>query len=364
MVGNIISPYLRQVVVANGSDLFITHGCSPSLRIESKIVAMDVPPLDENDIEALVNDLTDEDQRDEFESTMELNFAVSLDSGERFRVNMFKQKRYTGMVIRLIKSIIPTFAELKLPYIYADFIMQKRGLIIMVGSTGSGKSTSLASMIDYRNTNGIGHIVTVEDPIEYYHEHKGCIITQREIGIDTYSYGIALKSALRQSPDMLMIGEIRDRETLENAILFCETGHLVVATLHANNSNQAIERIVNLFPEEQHFQIQTTLSLNLKSIISQRLVEGTSNNRVLAYEILINEGLVKNLIEEGKIRELKEIMEKNVDQGMITFDQCLLKLVESGEVSKEVALKEADNPSNLRLKMSQDAILMNEERNG
>ncbi len=353
MKGDIIKPYLRQLVAADGSDLFVTVGCPPSLRIGGKIVSMDVPALEAEDIDVFTDDMLTEDQKDDFDSTLELNVALALEDGERFRVNMFKQKHSTGMVVRRIQSVIPSFTELALPPVYADFIMQKRGLVIMVGATGSGKSTSLASMIDYRNAMGGGHIITIEDPIEFYHGHKGCIVTQREVGIDTYSYGIALKNALRQSPDVLMIGEIRDRETLENAILFCETGHLVVATLHANNSNQAIERIINLFPEEQHRQIQAILALNLKSVISQRLVEGVSKSRVLAYEILINEGLIRNLIEDGKIKELKDVMEKNVDQGMITFDQCLFNFVINGEVQLEIALREADNPSNLRLKINQ-----------
>lgn len=353
MKGEVIIPYLNQLIENDGSDLFITVGCPPSLRIGDKIVAMNVPSLEVEDIEAFVEDILTEDQQDDFESTLELNIAFALDDGERFRINLFKQKHSTGMVIRRIRSVIPSLSDLSLPSAYADFIMQKRGLVIMVGATGSGKSTSLASMLDYRNTMGNGHIITIEDPIEFYHSHKSCIITQREVGIDTYSYGIALKNALRQSPDVLMIGEIRDRETLENAILFCETGHLVVATLHANNANQAIERIINLFPEEQHHQIQSVLSLNLKSVISQRLVEGTQKSRVLAYEILINEGLIRSLIEDGKIKELKDVMEKNVDQGMITFDQCLYNFVLNGTISLDVALRESDNPSNLRLRITQ-----------
>lgn len=355
----LIYSYLREMVKLNASDLFITVGCPPSMRVGSTIVAMSMPPFQHDDILTLVQDMLSEDQLDEFNSTLELNLALALGEGQRFRVSLFRQKVETGMVIRLIKSTIPTFEELTLPQIYADFIMSKRGLVLMVGATGSGKSTSLASMLDYRNMHGQGHVITVEDPIEYYHTHKGCIITQREVGVDTYSYGMALKNALRQSPDVIMIGEIRDRETMENAILFCETGHLVVATLHANNSNQAIERIVNFFPEELHKQVLKTLSNNVRAIISQRLVENVHKGKSLAHEILINEGLIKNYIEEGKVKEIKELIEKNRDRGMITFDQCLFEMIGRGVITSEVALHEADNPSNLRLRINQSRTLGN-----
>jgi len=353
----IINSYLRQMVTAGASDFFITVDCPPSMKIEGKIVALDAPPLDEGEIKVLVDDLLNEDQQDEFHSTLELNTAIALEGGERFRISMFKQKHSTGIVVRLIKTNIPSFEDLGIPQIYKKFIMRKRGLFLLVGATGSGKSTSMAVMLDYKNTNDSGHILTIEDPIEYVHQHKACIFTQREIGVDTYSYGIALKNALRQSPDVVVIGEIRDRETMENALLFCETGHLVVATLHANNSSQAIERIVNLFPEELHKQTLTTLSQNLVGIASQRLVEGTSGSLALAYDILINEGLAKHLIEEGNIKDLKEAQKKNIDQGMITFDQCLFGMIKSGEITYDVAMREADNPSNLRLEINQERTL-------
>ena len=353
----LINTYLQEMVKQDASDLFMTIGCPPSMRIGNTIVAMDIPVFEAEDIQALLDDMLNEDQVDEFESTLELNVALALKSGQRFRVNVFRQKNQNGMVIRLIKSQIPTFEELNAPPIYGKFILERRGLVLMVGATSSGKSTSLASMLEYRNNHGTGHIITIEDPIEYYHEHQNCIVTQREVGIDTYSYGMALKNALRQSPDVVMIGEIRDRETLENAILFCETGHLVVATLHANNTNQAIERITNLFPEEMHKQVLMTLSQNIKAVVSQRLVENKQGTRHLAYEIMINEGLIKNLIEEGKIKEIKEIMEKNTDRGMITFDQCLYDLLTKDIITAEVALREADNPSNLRLRINQNRTL-------
>lgn len=353
----LIYSYLREMVKQNASDLFITVGCPPSMRVGSEVIALSMPPFERADIITLVENMLSEEQMDEFSSTLELNLALALKEGQRFRVSLFRQKGDTGMVIRLIKSKIPTFEELTLPACYADFIMAKRGLVLMVGATGSGKSTSLASMLDYRNSHGSGHVITIEDPIEFYHNHKGCIVTQREVGVDTYSYGMALKNALRQSPDVIMIGEIRDRETMENAILFCETGHLVVATLHSNNSNQAIERIVNFFPEELHKQVLKTLSNNLKGIISQRLVENTQKGRSLAYEIMSNEGLIKNLIEEGKIKEIKDIIEKNRDLGMITFDQCLYEMINRNIVTTEIALKEADNAANLRLRVNQSRTL-------
>ncbi len=358
----LIHPYLNAMIMQGASDLYLTIGYPPSLRVNGEIVKLEAPALLPEDMDALLEDTLNDEQYDEFESTLELNMALASQDGNRFRVNVFRQMQETGMVIRSIKSQIPTFEELNLPEIYKDFIMAKRGLVLMVGSTGSGKSTSLAVMLEHRNQHGSGHVVTIEDPIEYVHHHNQCIFTQREIGMDTYSYGIALKNALRQSPDVMVIGEIRDRETIENAILFCETGHLVVATLHASNANQAIERIINLFPEEMHHQILLTLSQNIRSIVSQRLVEGKKGGRVLAYEIMINEGLIKSLIEENKINELKEVMKRNEDRGMITFDKCLLDLVKRGEITAKVALQEADSPSNLRLRISQSeaAVKFNE----
>jgi len=351
---SMIDGYLQEMVNRDASDLYITHGSAPSLRIDNRIMAMDIAPFESNDISVILDDLLSFEQRAEFESALELNIAYALATGERFRINVFRQRGNVGMVVRHIRAKIPTFEELSLPAQYSDFIMEKRGLFIMVGATGSGKSTSLASMLDYRNAHGNGHIITIEDPIEYYHEHKGSIITQREVGFDTYSYGIALKNALRQSPDVIMIGEIRDRETLENAILFCETGHLVVTTLHASNTHQAIERMVNMFPEEQHRQVLVTLAQNLNVIASQRLIETVAGGkRCLAYEVMINEGLITNLIADGDVRSVREVMEKNRDQGMVTFDQCIFDLLENGLVSEEVALKEADNPNNLKLRINQ-----------
>lgn len=354
---SVIREYLDAMIEKDASDLFLTVGKAPSLRIDHLISPMDHPALTSERLDDMVKQLLTDEQKEEFESTLELNLALELENKERFRVNLFRQRDCNGMVIRHIKSVIPSFEELHLPEIYTRFIMKKRGLFLMVGAAGSGKSTALAAMMEYRNTHGNGHIITIEDPIEFIFEHKNCIFTQREVGIDTYSYGIALKNALRQSPDVLMIGEIRDRETLESALLFCETGHLVVGTLHASNANQAIERMVSLFPEEMHQQVLVTLSQNLNSIASQRLVESLHGKRTLAYEILVNEGLVKVLIEEGKIKDLKEVMEKNRDQGMITFDQCLLELIVNKTISSETALREADNPSNLKLKITKQRTI-------
>ena len=353
----IIDRYLKAMTKQGASDLFLTKGASPSLRIDGKVIPIKAPPLKEEDINLILEDLLNEDQRDELESTLELNTAIDYETGERFRISVFYQKGQHGLVARLIKTEIPSFEDLGIPDVYGDFIMDKRGLFLMVGSTGSGKSTSLASMLDYRNKNGSGHIITIEDPIEFLHEHKNCIFTQREVGMDTYSYSIALKNALRQSPDVVLIGEIRDRETMENAILFCETGHLVIATLHANNSNQAIERIINMFPEELHRQILTTLSQNINAVVSQRLVPSVDGKLAMAYEILINTGLARVLISEGKVKELKDVMERNYGNGMITFDQCLLDMIKAEKISLDVALEESDNPNNLKLKIKQDPKL-------
>ncbi len=351
-----LEPYLKEMIRQDASDLYLTVGSSPSLRVDDKIYSLEKPPLEQTDIDIVIADVLTDEQRYEFESNLELNIALISEAGERFRANFFRQQHHTGMVIRRIKTEIPTVESLNLPKVYQDIIMERRGLVLLVGSVGSGKSTSLSAMLEHRNMNGSGHIITIEDPIEFVHDHSGCIFTQREIGIDTYSYGIALKNALRQSPDVIVIGEIRDRETMENALLFCETGHLCLATLHANNSNQAIERIMNLFPEEAQKQALITLSQNLKAIFSQRLVENLEGGRSVAVEVLLNQALVRQFIEEGQIKEIKEVMEKSRDQGMQTFDQCLLDLINAGIISAEIGLREADNPSNLRLKINQKRV--------
>lgn len=348
-----IDRYLERMVKDDAADLFLTVGCPPSLRIENKIIQMQEPALDNPHILNFMQEILTPDQQQEFRDQLELNIAMALPNGERFRVNIFRQQCNVGMMIRRIKAKIPDTKSLKLPPIYANVAMEKRGLVLLVGAVGSGKSTSMAAMLGHRNQHGQGHILTVEDPIEFVHSHNKCLFTQREIGIDTHSYGLALKNALRQSPDVIVIGEIRDRATMENALLFCEAGSLCISTLHANNANQAIERIINFFPEEMHRQTIMTLSQNLRAIFSQRLVENVRGARSLALEVLLNEGLIRQLIAEGKIKEIKEVMEKNRDLGMQSFDQCLADMVEDGTITPEVALREADNPGNLRLKINQ-----------
>jgi twitching motility protein PilU len=291
---------------------------------------------------------------DEFETALEFNTALDWQGGlARLRINLFRQRYLPAIVIRRISTKIPTLEELKLPKIYGQLVMEKRGLVLVVGPTGSGKTSSLAAMIGHRNRNGAGHIVTIEDPEEFMHEHVGCVVSQRDVGVDTLSFDAALKNTLRQSPDIIMIGEVRDTRVMEHAIAFAETGHLVLATLHANNSNQAIERVLNFFPEERHKQILLNLTMNLRAVVSQRLITTGVGKRVLAVEIMLNQGLVRNLIEEGKVREIKEIIEKSRDQGMQSFDQALFDLYKNGDISEEQAMAEADSPANLRVLFKQ-----------
>ncbi len=348
-----IEQLFKEMVNNQASDLYLTVGCAPTVRLSDRILAFSVPALTEEDVDSYIDELLDSDQKDEFETTMEYNTAVNWDDRARFRINVYMQQQKKAIVIRRIQTDIPSLEDLSLPSLYGDLILMPRGLILMVGPTGSGKSTSLAAMIGHRNTYGSGHIITIEDPIEYVHKHNSCIVSQRDVGIDTYSYGMALKNALRQRPDVVLIGEIRDRETMEHAINFAETGHLCLATLHANNANQAIERVVNFFPEEKQKQVLLNLSLNVRAILSQRLITSLSGSKVLAKEIMLNRGLIKNLIEEGKVKEIKEMIERGRDQGMVTFDQSLFDLVQSGQVDSDLAISEADNPANLRLMLKQ-----------
>jgi twitching motility protein PilU len=335
------------------SDLFLTVGIPGTLKIKSTFKKIMEPVHTDHDLRELIKDFLTEEQWLEFASTLELNVALSNDEGERFRVNIFYNMRNVGLVIRHIRSKIPSTTDLGLPDIYKKFILQKRGLLLVVGSTGSGKSTTIASLLEHRNQFGDGHIVTIEDPIEFVFQHKNCIFTQREINIDTYSYNIALKNALRQAPDVLFIGEIRDKDSMESALTFSETGHLVVATIHANNTSQTIERILTFYPEESYHQVLTSLSHTLNAVLGQRLVRNTSSGLSLAHEILINEGLVKELIKEGKVTDIKEVMKQNLHNGMMTFDECLFKLIKDKVIDKDTAIKEADNPNNLKLKLSQ-----------
>lgn len=347
---------LQEAFERDASDLYLTFGSPPTLRIHDELIPLPYPNLDDAMLEQILENLLTHDQRDEFHTTLELNTGYNFKDKAQFRINVFKQRQHLGLVLRYIRHTIPTLESLSLPKVYKDLIMMKRGLVLVVGQTGSGKSTSLASMIGYRNTHGSGHIVTVEDPIEFVHEKRNCIVTQRDVGVDTYSYGMALKNTLRQRPDVIVIGEIRDRETMEHAITFSETGHLCLATLHANNSSQAVERILNFFPEEHQKQVQLNLSMNLRAILSQRLISNLKGTRNVIVEVLLNEGLIKEQIQQGRIKEIRDTMIRNRDQGMQTFDQALLDLYINGVITEEVALQEADNASNLRLSIKQQTI--------
>lgn len=353
MISGYFAEILQEMVDHDASDMYLTVGRPPSYRTGEQITVIDELPLKSSDIEKITDQLLDEAKKSEFKTTLELNIALKWKDTSRFRVNFFRQQHNTGLVIRRIKTVIPTMESLRLPEICVKLVMKKKGLIVLASPSGSGKSTSVAAMLDYRNQFGSGHILTIEDPIEFVHEHKGCIFTQREVGIDTYSYGMALRNALRQRADVVIIGEVRDRETMEHALNFAETGHLCIATLHSNNSYQAIERMVNFFPDEIQKHILSMLSQNLEAIISQRLIPNKVEGRSLASEILLNVGLVKNLIYDGRIVDIKEHMEKQQGLGMQTFDQDLLVLFRKGEITEEMALAEAENPPQLKLKIKQ-----------
>ena len=341
---------LRLMVSRNGSDLFLTAEFPPAIKVDGRIGPVSSVPLTPQHTLELARALMNDRQAAEFEAHKEVNFAISPTGIGRFRVNAFMQQGRVGIVLRTIKSEIPTVEQLKLPPILKDLAMTKRGLIIVVGGTGSGKSNSLAAMIGHRNENSQGHIITIEDPVEFVHPHKQCIVTHREVGVDTDSWEAALKNTLRQAPDVIMIGEIRDRETMEHAIAFAETGHLAVSTLHANSSNQALDRIINFFPEERRQQLLMDLSLNLKAVISQRLLPlAAGKGRIAAVEIMLNSPLISDLIFKGEVSQIKEIMKKSRELGMQTFDQALFDLYEAELVSYEDALRNADSVNDLRL---------------
>jgi twitching motility protein PilU len=343
---------LRMMVQKDGSDLFITAGAVPSMKVDGKMSPLSNQALSPQHTQVLVRSIMNDKQQAEFEASQECNFAISLPGVSRFRVNAFTQRGSVGVVLRVIRSDIPEFADLDLPPILQDVSMTARGLVIFVGATGSGKSTSLAAMVGYRNENSKGHIITIEDPIEFIHNHKNCIVTQREVGVDTDSYEIALKNTLRQAPDVILIGEIRDRETMEYAIAFAETGHLCLSTLHANSTNQALDRIINFFPEERRAQLLMDLSLNLKGIISQRLIpKADGEGRVAAVEVMLNTPLMSDLIFKGNVHEIKELIAKSNELGMQTFDQALFGLYESGRITYEDALRNADSLNDLRLRI-------------
>ncbi|WP_020204154.1 PilT/PilU family type 4a pilus ATPase [Cupriavidus sp. WS] len=345
-----INDLLELMVNNRGSDLFITAEFPPAIKVDGKITPVSQQPLIPAQALDLVHSIMNERQIAEFDHSHECNFAISVQGAGRFRVSAFIQQGKAGMVVRTINTRIPSVDELDLPPTLHDIVMAKRGLVIVTGATGSGKSTSLAAMLDHRNAHSYGHIITIEDPIEYVHAHQNCIVTQREVGIDTESWHIALKNTLRQAPDVILIGEIRDRETMEYAMQYAETGHLCLATLHANNANQAIDRIVNFFPEEKRQQLLIDLSLNLKAMISQRLLPRKGQKgRVPAVEIMIGTPLVADLIFKGEIHALKEVIKKSREQGMVSFDQALFDLHESGKISYEDALKNADSLNDLRL---------------
>lgn len=347
--------FMQQLLTAaiehKASDIYITHNCPPCLRIQGNISPLGNQPMTDDMIMQLMTELVSQEKLDEFDATLEMNTALQWENKGRFRINAFRQQEHPAIVLRRIETHIPSIDQLQLPESFKKSALEKRGLVLVVGPTGSGKSTSLAAMIHHRNLTGRGHIITIEDPIEFVHQHQGCIISQRDVGLDTYSFAMALKNALRQAPDVILIGEIRDQETMEHALNFAETGHLVLATLHTNNASQTIERILAFFPEDRHKQILLNLSLNLRSVFAQRLVPNISGTRSLALEVLLNQGLVKNLIEEGNPKGIKEIMERNHDLGMQTFEQALFKLCKDGVITEEAAMKEADNPANLQLQL-------------
>ena len=341
---------LRLMSQKKGSDLFITAGFPPAIKVDGKITPQSNQSLTPQHTAELARAIMNDKQAAEFESTKECNFAISPAGIGRFRVNAFVQQARIGVVLRTIATSIPTFESLQLPPVLKDISMTKRGLVILVGGTGTGKSTSLAAMVDYRNENSYGHIITVEDPIEYVHEHKKCIVTQREVGIDNDSWEAALKNTLRQAPDVILMGEIRDRETMDHAIAFAETGHLCMATLHANSTNQALDRIINFFPEERRQQLLMDLSLNVRAFVSQRLIPmKDGKGRAAAFEVMLNSPLISDLIFKGEVHEIKEIMKKSRELGMQTFDQSLFDLHEAGKISYEDALRNADSVNDLRL---------------
>jgi len=343
---------LRNMLQKGGSDLFITVGAPPSMKLDGKMTPITNQPLTASHAQVLVRSIMNDRQIREYEETQECNFAISLPNISRFRVNAFTQRNSSGMVLRVINAEIPSIEELKLPDVIKEISMTKNGLVIFVGGTGCGKSTSLAAMLGYRNEHSQGHIITIEDPIEFVHKHRNCIVTQREVGVDTETFEIALKNTLRQAPDVILIGEIRDRETMEHAVAFAETGHLCLATLHANSTNQALDRIINFFPEERRAQLLMDLSLNLKAIVSQRLLPiKESDGRVPAIEILINSPLMADLIFKGDVPKMKALVAKSRELGMQTFDQHLFDLIESDLITVEDGLRNADSVNDLRLRL-------------
>jgi len=346
-----IQALLKTLVTQDGSDLYLSTGAPPCAKFNGVLRPLGTESLKPGEIAAIAMAIMDVEQRQEFERDLEMNLAMSIHGVGRFRVNIFKQRNEVSIVARNIKLDIPRFEDLKLPPILLDVIMRKRGLVLFVGATGSGKSTSLAALIDYRNRSSSGHIITIEDPVEYIHRHKKSIINQREVGVDTRSFQAALKNTLRQAPDVILIGEIRDRETMEHALAFADTGHLAISTLHANNANQALDRIINFFTEDRRPQLLNDLGNNLQAFVSQRLVKTVDNKRRAAVEVMLGSSTIRDLIHRGEFNELKGIMEKAGNQGMQTFDSALYELFIEGAIDEEEALKNADSQNNLRLRI-------------
>ena len=347
--------YLRILAKNDGSDLYLSTGAPPCAKFQGVLKPLSKEALGSGQIKQIADSIMDDEQREIFDHELEMNLAISVPRVGRFRINIFKQRNEFSIVARNIVTEIPKFDDLKLPEILKDVIMTKRGLILFVGGTGSGKSTSLAALIDHRNTISGGHIITIEDPIEFVHKHKKSIINQREVGVDTRSFAAALKNTLRQAPDVILIGEIRDRETMEHALAFAETGHLAISTLHANNANQALDRIINFFPEERRNQLLTDLGMNLRAFVSQRLVRTADGKRAAAVEVLLGTSTIQELILRGELDGIKEIMEKSERLGMQTFDSALFKLYKEGRISLDEAIKNADSANNLRLKIKLDS---------
>jgi twitching motility protein PilU len=347
-----INDLLKLMVSRGGSDLFITADFPPAIKVDGKVTKVSPQPLNGAHTLALARSIMSDRQVADFERTKEGNFAISPPGIGRFRVNSFIQQGKVGMVLRVIPSTLPTIDGLGVPQVLKELSQAKRGLCILVGATGSGKSTTLAAMVDWRNENSQGHIITIEDPVEFVHMHKNCVVTQREVGLDTDSWEVALKNTLRQAPDVILMGEIRDRETMEHAVAFSETGHLCLATLHANNANQALDRIINFFPEERRGQLLMDLSLNLKALISQRLIpKQDGKGRMAAVEVMINSPLISDMIFKGEVTDIKEIMKKSRNIGMQTFDQALFDLFEANAIAYEDALRNADSVNDLRLQI-------------
>jgi twitching motility protein PilU len=346
-----ITEWLKTLASQGGSDLYLSTGAPPCAKFEGELKPIDSEVMKPGEIKEIAYEIMDPTQQAEFEHELEMNLATSIAGYGRFRVNIFVQRNEVGIVARNIVADIPHWEDLGLPPILTDVVMRKRGLLLFVGATGSGKSTSLAALIDYRNSNSSGHIVTIEDPVEYVHSHKKSIINQREVGVDTRSWHNALKNTLRQAPDVILIGEIRDRETMEHAIAFAETGHLCISTLHANNANQALDRIINFFPEERRQQLLMDLSLNIQSIVSQRLIPTVDGKRCAAVEVLLGTPMIAELVLRGEIDGIKEVMQKSENIGMKTFDTALFELYQQGLISEDEALRNADSPNNVRLKI-------------